>query len=295
MKIIYAFRRGTFYPHQGTDLPSKETRPKFLKKAREIGFEGIELGTTVYDISGSREEAVRTLRKEMEDAGLPCVAIRGGGIVQKNLEEAVRFASLIGANFLNTTVSTPLKNPEGKGSITGESVSQGSSRDAKEEDFERIAKVFSEVAKFASELGITISIEIHQHSIADNSRSALHLLKLIDNPNVGVNPDLGNIYWTYNVPEESCEAAIVALAPHAKYWHCKNLHRVYFPELERAIFIQVPLPNGDIDYRFAVSAMIAAGYDGYIAVEGIRLGDQFYNDGKSVAYLKSLITELKSQ
>ena len=56
-------------------------------------------------------------------------------------------------------------------------------------------KAVSEVAGIAADQGVEISIEIHQNSIADNSWSALHLLELIDAPNVGVNPDLGNIYW----------------------------------------------------------------------------------------------------
>ena len=48
------------------------------------------------------------------------------------------------------------------------------------------------------------------------------------------------------------EQAIVALAPYSRYWHCKNLYRVHVPETERAYFIGVPLPDGDIDYHFAI-------------------------------------------
>jgi len=118
------------------------------------------------------------------------------------------------------------------------------------------------------------------------------LIELVDAPNVGINPDLGNIYWTYDIPEESCEDAIAALAPHCNYWHCKNLYRVHIPDLEKSILLQAPIPDGDIDYRFAISAMLAAGYNGYLAIEGMRLGDQFHNDGKSVAYVKSLIEAL---
>lgn len=310
MKIAYAFRRGAFYPHQGGDLPANSAdRRKFLAKVKEIGFDGIELGA----ISGTEgmikayrlgatsvEDAIKTLRQELEDAGTPCVAVRGGGGFthprtaagsKRRLADAVRFAAQIGARVVNTVLGTPPANPGGKGTFRGETVSQGSSRTAREEDFERTARAISEVAKIAADLGVEIAIETHQNSIADNSWSALHLLELINQPNVGVNPDLGNIYWTYDVPEESCEDVIVALAPHAKYWHCKSLYRVHIPDVERAIFLQVPLPDGEIDYRFAISAMLAAGYNGYLAIEGVRLGDQLYNDGKSVAYVKSLLEE----
>ena len=288
MKIAYAFRRGAFHPHQEIDLLTDSAdRRKYLAKVKEIGFDGIELG-----VSGGSDEAIDTLRRQLEDAGTPCVAIRGGGANRERLADAVRFTAKIGAGVVNSTVTTPPASPGAKGTFRGENVSQGASRTASAEDYERTAKVISDVAPVAADLGVAISIEIHQNSIADNSESALRLLDLIDHPNVGVNPDLGNIYWTYDVPEESCEDAIVALAPLSNYWHCKNLYRVNIPELEFSAFLQAPLCDGEIDYRFAISAMLGAGYDGYLAIEGIRLGDQFYNDGKSVAYVKSLVAEL---
>jgi sugar phosphate isomerase/epimerase len=296
MKIAYAFRRGAFYPYQGIDLPGKTHRRKFLEKVKSIGFDGIELGTSLFDLPD-----VKSLRRELEDAGLPCAAIRGGGgfthpriaaSSKKRLAQAVQFAVQIGAGVVNTVLGTPPADPKGKGTFRGEAVSQGSSRTAREEDFVRTANAIAEVAKTAADQGIKIAIEVHQNSIADNSWSALHLLELINQPNVGVNPDLGNIYWTYDTPEESCEDAIAALAPHVVYWHCKNLYRANIPDLERSIFLQTPIPDGDIDYRFAIAAVLNAGYDGYLALEGVRLGDQFYNDGKSVAYVRSLIEEL---
>ena len=297
MKIAYAFRRCASYPYNGPRLPTDASdRRQFLAKVKEIGFEGIELPAM-----NLADAAVDTLRAELEDAGVPCVAIRGGGGAahprvaaanKKRMEEAVQFASKIGASVVNSTVTTPPRDPGGKGTYRGESVSQGSSRYASEADYERTANAVADVANVAADLGVEISIEVHQNSIADNSWSALHLRGLIDAPNVGINPDLGNIYWTYDIPEESCEDAIVALAPHVNYWHCKSLCRVHIPDLETAIYVQVPLPDGEIDYRFAIAALLDAGYEGYLAIEGVRYGDAFHQDGRSVAYVKSLLAEL---
>ena len=297
MKIAYAFRRCASYPYNGPGLPTDASdRRQFLAKVKEIGFEGIELPAM-----NLADAAVDTLRAELEDAGVPCVAIRGGGGAahprvaaanKKRMEEAVRFAAKIGASVVNSTVTTPPRDPGGKGTYRGESVSQGSSRYASEADYERTANAVTDVANVAADLGVEISIEVHQNSIADNSWSALHLRGLIDAPNVGINPDLGNIYWTYDIPEESCENAIVALAPHVNYWHCKSLCRVHIPDLETAIYVQVPLPDGEIDYRFAIAALLDAGYEGYLAIEGVRDGDAFHQDGRSVAYVKSVLAEL---
>ena len=117
------------------------------------------------------------------------------------------------------------------------------------------------------------------------------MLELTDSPHVFANPDLGNIYWTYDVPEETSEEAIVALAPHSKYWHCKNLNRVHIPENEHSIFIRTPLPDGEIDYRFAINAMLDAGYDGYLAVEGATAGDQLQADKRSHDYAREILAE----
>ena len=297
MKIAYAFRRCASYPYNGPGLPTDASdRQQFLAKVKEIGFDGIELPAM-----NLADAAVDTLRAELEDAGVPCVAIRGGGGAahprvaaanKKRMEDAVHFAAKVGASVVNSTVTTPPREPGKKGTYRGESVSQGSSRYASEADYERTASAVTDVANIAEALGVEISIEVHQNSIVDNSWSALHLLGLIDAPNVGINPDLGNIYWTYDIPEESCEDAIVALAPHVNYWHCKSLYRVHIPDLETAIYVQAPLPDGEIDYRFAIAALLDADYDGYLAIEGVRYGDGFHQDGRSVAYVKSVLAEL---
>ena len=299
MKIAYAFRRCASYPYNGGGLPTDATdRKRFLEHSKKIGFDGIELPAMHLP-----DTEAKTLRLELEDAGIPCVAIRGGGGAPADPEvaaankqrmiDAAHFAAKMGAGIVNSTVTTPPTDPGGKGTYRGESVSQGSSRQANPADYERTAKAVTEVAGIAADIGIEISIEIHQNSIADNSRSTLQLLELIDAPNVGINPDLGNIYWTYDIPEETCEAAIVAVAPHINYWHCKSLSRVHIPDLETAIYVQVPLPDGEIDYRFAIAAALDAGYDGYLAIEGIRDGDQFHQDGRSVAYVKSVLSDLQ--
>jgi sugar phosphate isomerase/epimerase len=303
MRISYAFRRSVFYPFQdargpGNEIPPKEVRRQYLQKVRELGFEGIEVGI---GSAGRTEAEVRELRQELEGEGVPCAALRGGGgfanprVAAQNrqrVEDAVRAASWIGSNLLNMTVGTPARNPQGPGSGVGERLPQGSSRLATEADFEITAKNLREIGGRAADLGVEISIEMHQHSIADNSWSCLHLLELIDRPNVGVNPDLGNLYWNYEVPEETNEAAIAALASKAKYWHCKQLLRVHVPEVQKAYFLKVPLPDGEIDYRFAISAMVEAGYQGFLAIEGCREGDQLYRDGRSVAYCRQILKEL---
>lgn len=304
MKIAYAFRRTAFYPYDGGtgwEVPPQDVRGNYLKKVREIGFEGIEIG--LGQGVGKDEAAIRALRSELDAAGVPCAAVRGGGgfltppVAARSRETvtgAIRMAEWIGANLVNMTVTMPSgtgRSDEPGGGV-GKLTSPGGSKTASTVDFEVTAKELRALADFAADHGVAISIEMHQHSIADNPWSCLHLLELIDRPNVGLNPDLGNLYWHYQVPEATNEEAIVALAPKTMYWHCKQLQRVLIPDLERTYFQLVPIPDGEIDYRFAVAAMLDAKYDGWLAIEGCRYGDQILGDGRSVAYLKGLLAEL---
>jgi len=303
MKLCYALRRGVFYPNARDafgEMPPREHRPKYLALVRSFGFEGVEI--PVVSGEAAADAAAEDLGAVLRDAGVPAVCVRGGGAIahptaglaaRDRLEAAIRLAARIGAGVVNATCVTPSTHPGGPGhDRRGEPVSQGGSRTASVGDFERTAEQFRRFGALAGDLGVEISIEVHQGSIADNSAAALALIDLIGLDNVGVNPDLGNIYWHYEHPEETAEAAIVALAPRSTYWHCKNLRRIHIPELRRAIFQRVPLPDGDLDYRFAVAAMADAGYRGYLAVEGAREGDQLSADGRSAAYARALLAEI---
>lgn len=302
MQIGYAFRRAAFYPYTGGtgwEIPPPEVRAAYLRKVRESGFAAIEIG--LGQGVGRSEAEVRALRGDLEAAGVPCMAVRAGGgfahpqvaaVNRQRLRDAITMATWIGAPIVNTALVTPPPDPYGVGaSAVGERVSQGSSRRATEADFAVTARYLREAGAVAADAGVRISIEMHQRSIADNAWSCLRLLDEIAHANVGINPDLGNLYWTYDEPEETCEACILALAPHAVYWHCKQFQRVSVPEVQKSYFQRVALPDGEIDYRFAITAMARAGYDGFLAIEGTNAGDQLSRDAHSAAYCRALLAE----
>ena len=57
----------------------------------------------------------------------------------------------------------------------------------------------------------------------------------------------------------------------------EQLMRVHIPEMEKTYFLKVSLPDGEIDYRFAMAAMLDAGYQGYMAIEGWPVVDALYS------------------
>jgi sugar phosphate isomerase/epimerase len=281
-------------------MPPKAERRRYLPLVRSMGFEAVEVPVD----EQADESSARELADELRSEGLAIGCVRAGGSLSHplsaqrsvtRLQRAIRYAGWLGAPIVNTAMVNPPSHPDGPGSgHQGEQVSQGSSRVASVYEFEVTAERLRDAGHFAADVGVSISIEVHQGSIADNSTATLHLLDLVGLDNVGANPDLGNIYWQYEYPEETSEAAIVALAPRALYWHCKNLQRIHIPDLHRSFFARVPLPDGEIDYRFAVSAMLEAGYDGYFAVEGAQKGDQISQDRRGLEYAQALVAELSA-
>src|SRR5437879_10907119 len=209
MRIVYAFRRSALYPDPGreAELPPKEARGGFLRKVREIGFEGLEV-----TVPHAGEAEARELRRELEDAGLPGAAVRGGGASlhprdltgnRERMEAAIRAAEWLGAPVVNASIGMP-RPSTARGAIPwGEATSWGSSRDATEADFERASAAFAAIGPMAADHGLLIAIEVHQHCLVDNSWSAVHLMERVNHPAVGLNPDLGNVYWVYHIPEES--------------------------------------------------------------------------------------------
>ena len=301
MKFSYAFRNGDFYPFIGGDreLPSPKIRKPYLSKLSQIGFEGIEILFKFFDPNKSIED-IKLLRKDLEESNLPCVAINAGAgsVADPKLgsfnfgiiERSINLAQLLDAKLVNIA-ETPVPNPNLAGAIGATLKSQGSSRLAKQDEFNKEARLLAKLADQAKLKGISLTIEIHQHSIADTSWSALRLLELIDRENVGINPDLGNIQQAYATPEEEFEDAIIAVAPHVNYWHCKNANRIPIPQLNETFNIRVPLPYGDINYRFAMTAIKQANYNGYVAIEGIG-GDSITKDTISLRYMQDLANDI---
>jgi sugar phosphate isomerase/epimerase len=305
MRFCYAHRRFTLYPQSvdSWNLSPENYTDDFLAKTKSLGFDAIEVGLEVMTQLGS-EQNVKEFVKKFNGHGLEVGCIRSGGTLhdamngpknRERLNESIKYAAWSGAEVVNGAMSAPTRHPEDfPGAGSGYPSSQDASRDSMLSVYEDLAPVLQDACAKASDAGTNITVEVHQNSPVDNSWSALLLHGLVDRPNFGINPDIGNVLWTYDVPEENFDDSIDALAPVSKYWHCKNLHTVYHAENNRSVFIRVPLPDGEIDYRYAISAMHNAGYSGYMTIEGAWAGDQWHQDAKSINYAKAIWDELES-
>ena len=310
MRFCYAHRRFTLYPQSVNSwaLGVENYTDEFLSRVKDIGFDALEVGAEVFDRLGEgNDKQVKEFGKRVEGFGLKVGALRSGGTViearhgpanQAKMKRAIDYAAWTGAEVVNGALSSPARYPgHPPGSIPasqhGWPRSQDSSRDSMTWVYDELASVYQGFCDQAADSGVDISIEVHQNSPVDNSWAAKLIHQKIDRKNFGVNPDIGNVVWNYDVPEEEYDQFIKACAPISVYWHCKNLHRIYHPENQRTVFLRVPLQDGEVDYRYAISAMADANYSGYMAIEGAWSGDQWHSDQISLDYAKKIWAEVE--
>ncbi len=306
MKIAFSIRGINAYPYRWPGPAPAEARRRFFAFARDLGAEGLEVEDTWLPFLEMSDADLGEIREEAAGFGLAIAAVKLGRTNlclpderDRNLERtlrAVEIASVLDSEIVTASLTggKTVSDPNQVVFQLGSAHSAGSSREATEEDYEQTARRLQQIADAAAERDKKFALEIHQGSIADNSKAALRLLEMVDRPNVGLNPDLGNILWSYNVPEESWSDTIQNTAGRMIFWHIKNMRRVYLPELDRSVFIRTNVPDGEIDFRYAIEVAHAAGFAGYISVEGNMgtVGDDFHHSAISIRYLQSIIEGL---
>ncbi|MDP6823913.1 MAG: sugar phosphate isomerase/epimerase family protein [Dehalococcoidia bacterium] len=305
MKYCYANRRQAAFPdvHSTWTAAPEHFTDGWLRAVSKDEYDGLEVGANTLDLLDG-DAGVEGFKKRLEGYDLPIVAVRAGGslIEAKSairnlgvMRRSVDYAEAVGSSLVVGNLMAPQRYLPPGWEPTGQVYSQDSSRDASIYLYERVADSIRPVCDAAADRGITIAIEMHHASPVDNSWSARLLCDLVDRPNFGINPDIGNVAWAYHEPEETPEDNVRALADLSVYWHCKNVVRVVHPENERSVGWKVSLEDGEMDYRFLMTAMVQAGYDGYVAIEGGRVGDQFEMDTRSLKYMRRLEAEVKTE
>ena len=123
-----------------------------------------------------------------------------------------------------------------------------------------------ELGEHCASVGIELSLEMYEDTYLGTGASAVRLLTDIDNPAVGLNPDLGNLIRLQR-PVESWRSLVESTLPHANYWHVKNYFRFEDPSTGTALTTPAPMELGFADYRWAVRFAVEAGYRGAFCCE----------------------------
>ncbi len=132
-----------------------------------------------------------------------------------------------------------------------------------------------EVGRHAADLGLLVSLEMYEDTYLGTADSSVQLVQDVALPNVGLNPDIGNLIRLHR-PIEDWREMLHKTLPYANYWHVKNYLRD--EDLARDHFVAMPAPmeSGLISYREAFQFAISVGFQGIVCTE------HYGGDGLSV-------------
>ncbi len=274
--------------------------------AARHGFDGIDLGAWACDFYTAPLETLRGVQEAIQSAGPtlvsfnclrkcvthPAVAAQN----RRDLHRAVEVACALRVPFVSISLALDadvVGVPQAD--VRGTRLSPGAGRDAADAEFADAAAFLAELADLAAPHAVEIVLELHHCSLADTAGRLLRLLALAARPNLSANPDLGNVTWGYEVPEEDWRESARALAGRVNFWHVKNLQRVHIPEAQRAAYVHAPLGLGDIDYRWALGRLVAHGFRGWLSLEAAGPGDWLSFAAAGKAYLDEVHAELAAE
>src|SRR5437899_8902956 len=272
----YCYHRffGEIYPQQ-TAPPQSMTLEDFLRRARELGVDGVSLESCL--IPSLDAGYLSYVRGLLDEYNLERVFAWGhpdgleGGAKPDAYREMIgcfESARLIGAKVMRVVGSSLIFRNQPHGP-----------------QIERLTGMFREAVKVAEDYGIRMAVENHIDFTADEM---LRLLTEVNSPWLGINFDTGNFLRLLDDPIKG----MAKLAPYVYATHIKDLKPQKGVAADEWYFFScTPVGEGVVDNGKLVQLLADAGYDGLLAVE-IDFLHPDYGDDEDLAVARS-VAELK--
>lgn len=270
-----------------------ETQLSVMKKAAEMGFEGIEFTDLSAPDGVSESSYAELIRGESERLSLPVISytvsanLLGENGLDAEVERVCRkvdVAAILGVKVMRHDAAWA--PPTGKESYVG---------------FEQVLPVLVEgcrrITEYAASKGIETTIENHGHFCQDSDRVE-RIITGVGNPNFGLLLDIGN----FSCVDEDNRIAVGKLARYAKHVHAKDFHIKSgdgfkplggYGTTRAGNYIRgAIIGHGNVPVMQCLSVLKANGYDGFVSVEFEGMEDCL--DGISIGCenLKSMISSL---
>ncbi|MFC6015931.1 sugar phosphate isomerase/epimerase family protein [Plantactinospora solaniradicis] len=228
--------------------------------------------------AGLRAEAISVIRRSVID---PVAGLENLDYSHRSIDAA----AALGCSVLSVGLHRPLTARQREvlwfWTVDGP-------RDAGDPETRRLAASrLRELGQHAAEVGVALSLEMYEDTLLGTADSAVRLVEEIGHPNVGLNPDLGNLVRLHR-PIEPIEVMLDKCLPLTNYWHVKNYHRFEDGTTGTVLSTPTSMELGVINYRRAVRSAVAYGFTGAFCLE------QYGGDGLGVMstnrrYLTSIL------
>jgi sugar phosphate isomerase/epimerase len=150
-----------------------------------------------------------------------------------------------------------------------------------------------ELGRHAGELGLLMSLELYEDTYLGTADSAVRLVEAVGLPNVGLNPDVGNLIRLHRRVEDWREIYAKTL-PFANYWHVKNYARDEAGDGSWAVATPSTLELGLINYRQVLQDAVGGGYRGIIVTEQYG-GDSLGVCATNREYIRAVLRGVESR
>lgn len=258
-------------------------RRELFRWAAATGFAGVEVSPRWCDVLAMSSAERRTLQAEIADAGLVVSGVNldrcllAGAPEEAahwdRLQRGLDAAADLGAGVVDFALSGSFET------LPDRPVWHGA--DFTSSQWSCTVERIRDLAARAAERNVALSVELHDDGLLDTATACLHFREAVDARNLGVNPDIGNLYRGPQAPEP-WEPTVMLLAPWTNCWHLKN-YRGGEP---------APLDDGDIDYERVMEILLSAGFDGWASVES-RAGEMRASQAQSLAFLRATLAKLQ--
>ena len=294
-----AIGSGVAFHRAGADLyEHSEKAAAELRWWKKQGVEGIVFYDALPDFYRTPPERFRPIKALLDDLGLP---VAGFNALRKSLlmpelaavdaartERCLDVCEVLKPAIFDLSVNVPIPIGLDPIAFADRPIFRGIHAGA--EAYARSAALLKPVAQRCARMGAELSLELHDDGLQDTADGCLKLLGLIGEPNVGVNPDVGNWYRVPYLHPDSWRDQVARLAPKTNYWEVKNYKRIIVPSDQRSYSWNVDLDEGDIDFRDAAIVLWRAGFRGWVCNEGGN-GDRVRSNLKYLTYMRWILDE----
>lgn len=265
---------------------------------KKQGVEGVVFYDALPNFYRIPTEKFAGIKRVLDEVGLPVAAFNTlrkslfmpelADVDERRLYHCLEVCEVLRPAIVDVNVNVPIPTGLDPIAMAGRPIFRGAYASA--ENFAQAAARLKPFAQACARLGAQLSIELHDDGIHDTADNCLRLVSLIDEPNVGVNPDLGNWYRVPYQHPDSWRDQIVKLAPKTNYWEVKNYKRIIVPSDHRAYSWSADLDEGDVDFRESAVILWRAGFRGWVCNEGGN-GDRIRSNLKYLSYMRWILDE----
>lgn len=246
-------------------LDGRMTMLDVIPKAKELGFDGVEIVPLSGTIEEKRELAPKLAAQAKEYGMEICAYLIGNDFLKNGLEneverlkQEVEIAAMLGATRMRHD-ATAGKDAQGNDVPWDEALPV-------------LAEGYRRVTEYAAGLGVHTMIENHGY-YAQNSWRVKELVETVGHKNFGWLCDIGN----FLCGDEDPASAVKVAAPYAVHVHAKDFHvrdakrpapnSGWFRSRSGKFLRGAIVGHGEVPVDVCLKTLVAAGYDSWLSLE----------------------------